>query len=74
MSNRAKFVENLAWAKSREAAPVLQRSVFWPGDGGRACCQFLVVALVAGSLTSARCDLSRVDGVPPYMADPLEVH
>ena len=39
------FVENLAWAKSREVVPVLHRSVFWPGDGGgRACFQFLVVA------------------------------
>ena len=39
------FVENLAWAKSREVVPVLHRSAFlaWDG-GGRACFQFLVVA------------------------------
>ena len=58
------FVENLAWAKSREVVPVLHRSAFlaW-----RRCFSFLLL------LTLPRCDLSGVDGAPPDMADLFEV-
>ena len=68
------FVENLAWAKSREVVPVLHRSAFlaWRRRWTRMLSVFCCRAF-AGSLTSPRCDLSGVDGVPPDMADLLEV-
>ena len=53
------FVENLAWAKSRDVVLVLHHSTFlaW-----RRLWTF------TGSLTSPRCNLYGVDGVPPDLA------